>query len=270
MTRSSGAGPVRILRLWFDILVGILSLSESEVLEACTLKNSTPMPACESSFLAKMPQHLRQRVLQFSHFREFSAGSTLFLQGDRPTTLDIVVDGCVKLYRFSPSGAEAVVLIVALGGTIGEDAAVNNTAHHMSAQAVDAVTLLRLDAASLRREMRAEPGLAMTVLASIHHQFDMLITEVELLTSRSGLQRVAEFLLVLATCSSGRCSVTIPYSRTLLAARLGMKPESLSRSFGRLRAYGVSHDAGVVHIEDTAALADLTREEPRQTRMREA
>ena len=83
----------------------------------------------------------------------------------------------------------------------------NNTAHHMSAQAVDAVTLLRLDAASLRREMRAEPGLAMTVLASIHHQFDMLITEVELLTSRSGLQRVAEFLLVLATCSSGRCSV---------------------------------------------------------------
>ena len=37
----------------------------------------------------------------------------------------------------------------------------------------------------------------------------------------------------------GRIVVTLPFSKQMLAQKLGMQPESLSRAFGKLRRFGV-------------------------------
>jgi CRP-like cAMP-binding protein len=81
-----------------------------------------------------------------------------------------------------------------------------------------------------------------------------LVTQVEQLTAQTGAQRVAEFLLDLAPVSEGDCAVILPYDKVLIAGRLGMKPESLSRAFARLKEKGVRISQNHAAIEDVARL----------------
>jgi len=53
----------------------------------------------------------------------------------------------------------------------------------------------------------------------------------------------------------------LPYDKVLIAARLGLKPESLSRAFAKLRSFGVSVHAEHVTVNDVAKLRRLAREE---------
>ena len=73
---------------------------------------------------------------------------------------------------------------------------------------------------------------------------------------------MAEFLLELAPCPAGPCEVTLPYDKVLIAGRLGMKPESLSRAFARLKDHGVVIRQNVAAIADVAALRDFVEEDP--------
>ena len=84
------------------------------------------------------------------------------------------------------------------------------------------------------------------------------------LTMQEVAQRVAEFLLELAGCQDGRCDVTLPYDKVLIAGRLGMKPESLSRAFARLKPAGVTIRKNHARIEDVDRLRCYAEEDPAQ------
>ena len=49
-------------------------------------------------------------------------------------------------------------------------------------------------------------------------------------------RRVAEFLVALCPVDAGPCVVALPYDKETIAGRLGLRPESLSRAFGRLKS----------------------------------
>jgi len=50
--------------------------------------------------------------------------------------------------------------------------------------------------------------------------------------------------------------LTLPYDKTLIAGRLGMQPQSLSRSFNRLREIGVTIAQNQAAIADVELLRD--------------
>ena len=53
--------------------------------------------------------------------------------------------------------------------------------------------------------------------------------------------------------------VGLPYEKALIAARLGMKPESFSRAMARLRGLGVYVEGEQVAISDVERLAAYAR-----------
>jgi CRP/FNR family transcriptional regulator, dissimilatory nitrate respiration regulator len=106
------------------------------------------------------------------------------------------------------------------------------------------------------------------MLASVLVHLQHLVGQIEELKARSGVQRVAEFLVQLSAGSEGECSVALPYNKALIAGRLGMKPETLSRAFAKLRAHGVRIEAAVAHIEDVERLRDLVAEDPAKSWLR--
>jgi hypothetical protein len=65
---------------------------------------------------------------------------------------------------------------------------------------------------------------------------------------------VAEFLCSLSNSKSGSCTISLPYDKALIAGRLGMQPESLSRSFARLKAIGVTVEQNQAFVEDVERL----------------
>ncbi len=215
-----------------------------------------------SMLLASLPDHIADAVLTESRLRRFDRGTTIFLQGEKASAIFIVADGWVKLYRIAPNGSEAVVGVFTKGRSFGEAVAFRQLAYPVAAEAVTDCTLIRIEADSLLRYIRESPEVAISILAATYVHLSSLVAQVEGLKARTGAQRLAEFLLRLAPCRTGACVVTLPYDKVLIAGRLGMKPESLSRAFAKLRAQGVSIQQNHAHIDDVVQLRSYAEEDP--------
>jgi CRP-like cAMP-binding protein len=89
-----------------------------------------------------------------------------------------------------------------------------------------------------------------------------LVSQLEQLKAQTGPPRVAEFLLELCDKDSGSATVTLPYDKVLIAGRLGMKPESLSRAFAKLKPAGVTITRNNAVIDDVDRLAAYAETDP--------
>lgn len=224
--------------------------------------------ARQSALLGSLPAPLQLKLTEGAQVQTADTGQTVFLQDDPAEAVFIVLDGWIKLYRMAPSGAEAVVSVMTRGRSFGEAVALRGIPYPVSAEAITPARLLRLDAARLRHLLQSDSAMATSMLAATYVHLQHLVEQVEQLKARSGVQRVAEFLLSLAASDTGGCSVVLPYNKALIAGRLGMKPESLSRAFARLRDHGVRIEAVKAHIDDLDALRELAAEDPAKAWMR--
>lgn len=215
-----------------------------------------------SLLLRSLPDDISDSMLDAAHTREACRGDTLFLQGDPANAIHIVLDGWVKLYRISLNGSEAVVSVFTKGDSFGEAVALRNLAYPVSAEAVTDCQLLEIPTSVLVSMMKERPEICISILGSTFQHLHSLVNQLEQIKGQTGAQRVAEFLLELSNCDEGSCTVTLPYDKILIAGRLGMKPESLSRTFSKLRSVGVKIAKNCAVIEDVARLRDYAEEDP--------
>ncbi|MGB3277867.1 MAG: Crp/Fnr family transcriptional regulator [Pseudorhodobacter sp.] len=220
--------------------------------------------ARRSLLFKSVPQSVVEKLLSEAHVHQFGRGATIFLQGERASAIYIVAEGWVKLYRIALNGAEAVVGVFTKGHSFGEAVAFRHDTYPVAAEAVTDCTLIRIEANVFLRLLRDNPEIAISMLSATYSHLHDLVAQVEALKAQTGAQRVAEFLLELANCENGRCEVTLPYDKVLIAGRLGMKPESLSRAFARLKAQGVTIRQNLASIDDVALLRDYIGSDPAQ------
>lgn len=185
----------------------------------------------------------------------------LFRQGDQATDFFIIINGWVKLFRITASGEETVIHILAKGDSFAEAVAFTGGSYPASAEAVSAVRVVRIPAGHLVRCLREDPDIALAMIASTLQHLHNLVQQIEQLKAQSGVQRVAAFLMSLCSTEHGSCAIALPYDKGLIAARLGLKPESLSRSFAKLKAVGVSVDASSVVVCDVAKLRQFASDD---------
>lgn len=212
--------------------------------------------------LRNLPAGEVDAIVDASSWKTYDRGATLFLQGEKANAIHIVARGWVKLYRIAPNGSEAVVNVFTRGGSFGEAVALRGVAYPVSAEAVTSCEIMQLPAANLRRLLRQDPEVAVSVLAATFQHLQSLVSQIEQMKAQTGAQRVAEFLLELCDCNTGSCVVNLPYDKVLIAGRLGMKPESLSRAFSKLRAAGVRVDKNHAAIDDIERLRRYCEEDP--------
>ncbi len=210
----------------------------------------------EAALFASLPDDLVETLFQRATIKTYESGEMLFVQGDAAQSVYVVLDGWVKLSRVTTTGAEVVVGVFTRGRSFGEAVVLQEDAYPVSAAAVTKCKLLQVRASVLLGMMRDRPELCLAMLSSTFRHLHSLLTQVEQLKAHTGAQRVAEFLLEFCVDKSGSCAVTLPYDKTLIAGRLGMQPQSLSRSFQRLRGIGVCILHDKASIEDVALLRD--------------
>jgi len=181
-------------------------------------------------------------------------GETLFRQGDPANAFFIVIDGWVKLYRITMSGEEAVISLFGKGDSFAEAVAFTGQPYPATAETVSKARIVRIPASHVIKCIRTMPDIALAMIASTSQHLHNLVYQVEQLKAQTGVQRVAEFLASLATVDHGPCAIALPYDKVLIAGRLGLKPESLSRAFAKLKQLGVEVHASHVLVNDVAKL----------------
>ncbi|MVO17914.1 cyclic nucleotide-binding domain-containing protein [Parasedimentitalea huanghaiensis] len=218
--------------------------------------------ARNSLLIRSLPEQHIETLLSHAHFRHYERGENIFLQDEEATAIHVVIDGWVKLFRVAPNGAEAVVSIFACGESFGEAVALRGNNYPVSAEAVTAAEVMHIPSSLLISLMKEDPQIGLSILASTFMHLHSLVEQLEQLKAQTGAQRVAEFLLTLCRSNSGPCEVILPYDKVLIAGRLGMKPESLSRAFARLKTAGVQIKKNHAAIADAKRLREYTEDDP--------
>lgn len=217
--------------------------------------------AGNSRLFAGLPQAISNSLLDAAQVRRLQRGEMLFHQGDSANAIHIVTEGWMKLYRIAPNGTEAVVGVMTRGQSFGEPIALRSAAYPVSAEATTACEVMAVPAQTVLDLLRTHPETAIAILSATFMHLQGLVEQIEQLKARSGAQRVAEFLVELCPEGAESATVTLPYDKVLIAGRLGMKPESLSRAFARLRDTGVRINQASAAISSVSRLRDLANDD---------
>ena len=193
-------------------------------------------------------------------------GHVLFRQGEPAVAFFMIVDGWIKLYRVTPAGDEAVLNVLTAGDTFAGATTLAPSCYPATACAVTRARVLMIPADHVVECIREMPDIAIAMIASTSQHLHQMVQRIEQLTAQSATQRVAAFLASLAPCTKGPCTIALPYDKGVIAGRLGLKPESLSRIFARLRSVGVDVRASHVIVSDMANLRGLIASDRTQSR----
>lgn len=210
------------------------------------------------------------RLLVGAIVRRYDRGAVLFLQGEPAERFFVVLEGWVRLFRGMPDGQHSTIAIFGRGDSLAEAAIFDGGDYPVTGSVVVPSRLLVVPARDFIEQLRSNPELALNLLASMSRHLRRLVRQVEQLTNRSSVQRVADFLLRQCPEGEQQAELELPLEKLLVAAHLGMQPETLSRSLARLRDAGVETHGNRIVIRNVASLRRLAAQPPPPPPLEEA
>lgn len=184
-------------------------------------------------------------------------GEHLFTRGQRAAWFYVVLVGWVKVFRTTAEGRESVVHVFTRGESFAEAAIFAGGDYPVSASAATPARLLAVPADPFLSMLEEEPRAARNMLAAMSRHLRELVAALEQLQANSASQRLATFLLGLVSSEDGSADLHLPIDKGLIAARLAMKPETLSRALATLREEGLEISGERVRVPDVERLRRL-------------
>lgn len=193
--------------------------------------------------------------------RRAAKGEMLFHKGDPAKGFFVVVAGQVKLAFPSIQGNEKVVEIIGPRQSFGEAVMFLDRPYPVFAEALADTLLLHISRDAVVAQIAADPLFAQRLLAGLSLRLHSLIQDVETYSLRSSAQRVIGYLLQQCPHNgdgAGTQAIDLPTSKQVIASRLNLTPETLSRIFNELSGNGLINVQGKqITIHDLQKLREF-------------
>ena len=193
--------------------------------------------------------------------RRLAKGEMLFQKGDPAKGFFVVVFGQVKLAFPSSQGNEKVVQIVGPRQSFGEAVMFMDRPYPVFAEGLIDSLLLHIASAPVFELLETEPLFARRMLAGLSLRLHSLVQDVETYSLRSSAQRVVGYLLQQCPqneSADGAVDISLPTSKQVIASRLNLTPETLSRIFHDLSSNGLIGVSGKqITINDPKRLREF-------------
>lgn len=209
---------------------------------------------------AGLDGELLQRMMADAHPVESSRGTLLFTEGSCADAFYVVLTGQIKLFALLSDGRESIIEIIRPVATFGEAAVLAGKGFPVNAEVIEDATLIKIGRRSFLSTLREDHQVAYRILAAMAAWRLRLSSEAYLLRQQSAWHRVAEYLLSYAPATGMSASFRLPFSKEVLASRMGIRRESLSRVLARMRPLGVRTSGLTIHISDPAMLREMLRQ----------
>ncbi|HEU5048070.1 MAG TPA: Crp/Fnr family transcriptional regulator [Rickettsiales bacterium] len=190
--------------------------------------------------------------------RIFSKGENLACHGDAAQHFFILLHGWVRLTRQTPDGKETVVGLCAEGDFLGEASLFPHASYPSNMEVVDEHTQVAMIPAKIIREtVNGDKAFSNYIMALLNDRLAKTQLKLEHLSTLTAAQRMGCFLLNLCRQqTTGRKAIDVPVEKNIIAAYLGMKPETFSRSLQQLKEIGVNAASGKIVIDNVERLRD--------------
>lgn len=203
-------------------------------------------------------------VLQHTRIVELGEGEVLFDQGQPAKEFFLLDQGQVKLARCSPDGNEKIIDIISPGGTFAEAIMFARVpAYPVTSTAIVPSRVFCFDAKTYADILHESTDACFAILAEMSRRLHYHIAEIDRLTLHSATFRVACYLLdQLPSTQIGVSEVKLDTPKHVIAARLSITPETLSRSFAKLSREGlIKVQDNAVTLNDVEKLRQVTQGE---------
>lgn len=164
----------------------------------------------------------------------------LFHEGDDASNVYNVLTGVLKLYKMLPDGRQQITGFTYRGDFLG---ITSGNGFSYSAEAITDVTLCRYPRRQLHRLIDQFPRLQGWLLAITTDELTAAQDQILLLGCKTADEKLASFLLQLAMRMNGvggkDKTIPVPMTRRDIGDYLGLRVETVSRTFRRFKTEGL-------------------------------
>ncbi|MEG3640066.1 Crp/Fnr family transcriptional regulator [Magnetococcus sp. PR-3] len=185
----------------------------------------------------------------------------LFHEGGQANNFYVLRKGLIKLFRLSENGTEKVLEIIRPGENIALALMfLNRPAYPVTAEALQASEVYQLPNAPFMEMLHQSQETCFRIMGSLSVRMHMLVAEIESLSLKNAPQRFIDYVMnrvdaEMLARNQGTVSLGVP--KHVLASKLSIKPESLSRLMRRLSDEGLIRvERTDIHILDCRSLRD--------------
>ncbi len=217
-------------------------------------------PFSDVALLAHLDDADRREVIAAGTRVALDRNEVLFHEGERAEALFVLLEGRLKLVRYSEKGRELLIHLVRPGQSFAEAALFGKNTYHPTAEAIEPSRCWRLPRDILLALLKERPDLGTAMLASMAVWTRRLAGQLQLLTQRRVEERLAIYLLSRTNGKTPQAGEKIDLGapKNLVAAQCGTAPEVLSRTFKKLEDSGMLSVGGDhVVVLDPEGLKDL-------------
>ncbi len=192
--------------------------------------------------------------------REFLPGEVVFHEGDQCRGVHCIESGLVSIRKMDAGGNEVLLRLSHPGDTMGYRSFLAGDEHNNSAEALETSRLCFIKGATVQSLLEINPSLGLRFLR--HAVMDLDDAEEKVLQSATlpVRARFAHLLMVLkerygVTGKNGELDLELPLSRQDMAAMIGIRPESMSRTIRSFEEDNVAQFSGrKVHVPNISNL----------------
>lgn len=186
--------------------------------------------AAQAALRALSRQELAETVTH-SQIMEVRRGAAIVRRGERMPGLILLGTGSAKLSLRRRNGEENVLRLLDPGDTFGLAATVLDRPSPVDLLALSPCLAAVVPPIQVQKLLESNATFARALTRALAERFLELVGELESSVQHSSLQRLACYLLSLACADGGgaACVSRLPATKTTVAARLGVKKETLSR-----------------------------------------
>ncbi len=194
--------------------------------------------------------------------REFLPGETVFHEGDPCAGVHCIESGLIGIRKVNADGSEILLRLSHPGDTMGYRSFLAGNNHNNSAEALEPSILCYIDGATVNSLLKINPSLGLRFLRHAAKDLDDAEERVLQSSTLPVRARFAHLLLVLKdrygkTGDNGDLTLDLPLSRQDMAAMIGIRPESMSRTIRSFEEDNIANFSGRrVHVPSLNALFD--------------
>ena len=178
--------------------------------------------------------------------KHIAKGEVLFHRGDAATNFYFIDVGLIELNLIAATGEKKVLEVVGPGRTFAEAVTfMKGKKYPVTAEALEDCTLCQIPNQAYIDLIGANPDACLRLLGDISQHLHARVREIENLTIQNAHNRLAIYLLDhIVETNEDEATIRLELPRHVIASRLSIKPETLSRLLRNMV------DEGILTIED--------------------
>ncbi len=188
----------------------------------------------------------------------FDKGEILFRAGEKSSRLCVLVQGAVQIYRDLPDGTVKTLHLYTPVQSLGEAALFLGISYPASCLFMEDSTIVCFPRERLLDLVARDPGFAFRLVGQMYNKLFEFTRALESHSQKNAVFRVASYLLGFARGTPDNTRLVLPAPKKDIANYLGIRPESLSRTFAALEKAGaIRIDGQLLVVLDSSLLENI-------------